>query len=149
MPADPFGVRSRYLVIAFYRFKGRAFLHERHMNSAFRSRSAALCQSVITVKPRGLPGPGPKRRLTMKTTLATVTLAALLSVGAAAASAMPVAAPAAETAANAPVELVGHRGHRSRAGRHHILPRQAVIRSLHHRGFRNISNVRFVRGDYV
>lgn len=85
----------------------------------------------------------------MKNALATVTLAALLSTGAASASAMPVAAPAADSAANVSVELVGHRGHKFRHGRQRILPQHVVVRSLHHRGFRNIRNVRFVRGDYV
>jgi len=86
----------------------------------------------------------------MKNALVTAALAALLSTGAvAAAPAMPVAAPAAGTAANAPVELVGHRGHRFDNRRHHILPQHVVIRSLRQRGFRHIRNVRVRHGDYV
>jgi len=86
----------------------------------------------------------------MKNALATAALAAILSAGAvAAASAMPVAAPATKTAAAAPVELVGHHGHKYGKHRHRILPSHVIVRSLRHRGYRHIRNVRLQRGDYV
>lgn len=96
----------------------------------------------------------------MKNVLATAALAAILSAGTvAAASAMPVAALPSGAATSAPVELVGHRGQKFREPQHHgqqfrgrrhyILPRHAVVRSLHRRGFRHIRNVRLRHGDYV
>ena len=86
----------------------------------------------------------------MKATLATAALAAILSVGAAGAvSAMPAATAPAAASTAAPVELVGHRGPGVHHGHHRILPRHVIVRSLRHRGFRNIRNVRLVRGDYV
>lgn len=84
----------------------------------------------------------------MKNDLATAALAAILSAGTvAAASAMPVAAPSAN--ATAFVELVGNHGHKYHQRRHHILPPHVVVRSVRHRGFRNIRNVRLRHGDYV
>ena len=87
----------------------------------------------------------------MKTTLATAALAAILSVSAAGAvSAMPAAAPApANATTGAPVELVGHRGPGVRHGHHRILPRHVIVRSLRHRGYRDIRNVHLRNGDYV
>jgi hypothetical protein len=96
----------------------------------------------------------------MKYLLVTAALAATLSAGTVAASAMPVTALSSNAAASASVELVGHRGHKygeprhyghkfQKQRRHYILPRRVVVRSLHHRGFRNIRNVRLRHGDYV
>ena len=88
----------------------------------------------------------------MKNAFATVALAALLSAGAlSGASAMPVAAaPVVKADTGAAVELVGHRGnHKVRQGQRHILPRPAIKRSLFRKGYRNIRNMRLVRGDYV
>ncbi|WP_223476072.1 hypothetical protein [Oricola indica] len=88
----------------------------------------------------------------MKNAFATTALAAMLSMGTlAGASAMPtVNAPAADTASTAKVELVGHRGHNNaQRGHHRIMPRHVIKRHLHRQGFRNIRNMRLVRGDYV
>ena len=85
----------------------------------------------------------------MKNVLVTAALAAILSAGTVAASAVPVTTPSAGAASSAPVELVGHHGQKFHKHRHHILPRHVVVRSLHQRGFRNIRNVRFRHGDYV
>lgn len=85
----------------------------------------------------------------MKTALATAALAAFLSAGTVAASAMPVAAPSAGAASNAPVELAGYHGQKFHKHGHHILPRQVIVRSLYQRGFRNIRNIRMRHGDYV
>ena len=88
----------------------------------------------------------------MKKTIVTAALAALLSAGTlSAVSAAPAAAAAsAQFKTGTAVEQVGHRGHaKNWRGHHRILPKRVVIRSLHRRGYRNIRNVRLVRGDYV
>jgi hypothetical protein len=86
----------------------------------------------------------------MKNALTTTALATFLSIGAfGAASAMPAAAPATGAAAGTPVELVHYRGPGAYRGHHRVLPRHVIVRSLRHRGFRHIRDVRRVRGDYV
>lgn len=86
----------------------------------------------------------------MKNALATAALAAILSAGTVATtSAMPVTAPSANATANTSVDLVGHHGQKFHKRRHHILPPHVVVRSVRHRGFRNIRNVRLRHGDYV
>ena len=91
----------------------------------------------------------------MKKTMITAAVAALLSAGAfSTASAAPaLAAPQAIT--GQAIEQVHFNGnkkgghHGDWRGRHRILPQRVVIRSLHQRGYRDIRNVRLVRGDYV
>lgn len=91
----------------------------------------------------------------MKKTMITAAIAALLATGAfSAASAAPApAAPHAKSGAT--VEQVHFQG--KRKGGHHndwrghkrILPQRVVVRSLYRQGYRDIRNVRLVRGDYV
>lgn len=83
----------------------------------------------------------------MKNLIATAALAAALSAGTfATASAMPVSA-AAPTAQ--PVKTVQYGGERFRPDARHVLPKHVIIRSLHHRGYTHIRDIRRVRGDYV
>jgi hypothetical protein len=86
----------------------------------------------------------------MKNALVTAALAAILSTGAiSTVTAMPVAVPAADAVASAPVELAGHYGQKFGKRRHYVLPRRVIVRSLRHRGFRHIRNIRLRHGDYV
>lgn len=84
----------------------------------------------------------------MKNATAILALAAVLSTGVmGAASAKPANVPGAE----AKVELAGYRDRDRdfRHGQHRILPQYAIERSLYRQGYRDIRNVRLVRGDYV
>lgn len=91
----------------------------------------------------------------MKKTLITAAVAALLSAGAfSAASAAPMAV-APQVKSNGMIEQVHYQGrnkgghHQAWRGHQRILPQRVVIRSLYRQGYRDIRNVRLVRGDYV
>jgi len=91
----------------------------------------------------------------MKKTMITAAIAALLSAGTfSAASAAPMPA-APQVKSNAMVEQVHYKGkkkgghHQAWRGHQRILPQRVVIRSLYRQGYRDIRNVRLVRGDYV
>ena len=91
----------------------------------------------------------------MKKTMITAALAALLSAGALSSASAAPAFPAPQAMAGQTIDQVHYKGknnahhHKDWRGHRRILPQRVVIRSLHQRGYRNIHNVRLVRGDYV
>lgn len=89
----------------------------------------------------------------MKTTLASVAVAALISTGAiATANAAPSIA---HVEAGTSVQLVHDRGHRrdGRETRHHrrheILDPRQIVRKLRYQGYRDIGRMSLSRGDYI
>lgn len=83
----------------------------------------------------------------MKNATIIMALAAILSAGAmGTATAKPLNATGEAT-----VQLAANRGHDRdwRHGQHRILPQRAIERSLYRQGYRNIRDVRLIRGDYV
>ena len=83
----------------------------------------------------------------MKKTIITAALAALLSAGALSAASAAPAFTAPQALSGNAVEQVHYKG--NKYGHHRILPQRVVIRSLYRQGYRDIRNVRLVRGDYV
>ena len=124
------------------------------MNRAFRLGSGNRCHCVSIERRKRRPkgfGAG-NLETDMNKKIATAALAALLSAGTfATASAAPGAmAASTQRAAGTAVEQVDYRGHHNaRRGHRHILSQREVIRSLYRRGYRDIRNMRLVRGDYV
>jgi len=91
----------------------------------------------------------------MKKTMITAALAALLSAGAFSAASAAPAFSAPQAVTGQATDLVHYKGnknghsHKDWRGHRRILPQRVVVRSLYQRGYRNIRNVRLVRGDYV
>ena len=91
----------------------------------------------------------------MKKTMITAALAALLSAGALSTASAAPAFTSPQAITGQAVEQVHYKGnknghhHKDWRGHHRILPQRVVIRSLYQRGYRDIRNVRLVRGDYV
>ncbi|QKV20359.1 hypothetical protein [Oricola thermophila] len=86
----------------------------------------------------------------MKNVIATAAFAALFSAGTVSAtSAMPVAATVATPANGVQANLVAQHDRGYIRHQRRILPRRAVIKSLHRKGYRNIRNIRMRHGDYV
>lgn len=88
----------------------------------------------------------------MKSLIATIVTATILSVGTlSTASATPVAS--APITAGSDVQTVEWRGrgHREGIRRHHrdVLPTRAIVRRLHRQGYRDIRSIRRHRGDYT
>ena len=90
----------------------------------------------------------------MKKTMITAALAALLSAGAFSAASAAPAFTAPQAIADQTIDQVHYKGNKNGhnkdwRGHHRILPQRVVIRSLYRQGYRDIRNVRLVRGDYV